>query len=74
MDQAPHPPSASVGENPPAGLRILSTTGARHRRLCRGLYDALTARFGEGYVFMDIDRVALGADFMEVINRAVGSL
>ncbi len=37
------------------------------------LFDALSARFGEGSVFMDIDTIPPGADFAEVINQAVGS-
>jgi predicted ATPase len=37
------------------------------------LYDALSVRFGEGSVFMDIDAIPPGADFAEVINQAVGS-
>jgi hypothetical protein len=37
------------------------------------LYDALSARFGADNVFMDIDTIDLGADFAEVITRAVAS-
>jgi predicted ATPase len=37
------------------------------------LYDALTARFGRGSVFMDVDTIQPGADFAEVINQAVES-
>jgi len=35
------------------------------------LYDALTGRFGEENVFMDIDRIEPGLDFTDVINEAV---
>ena len=37
------------------------------------LYDRLTARFGKGQVFMDIDQIDPGEDFVEVIDRKVGA-
>jgi len=37
------------------------------------LYDRLAARFGEERVFMDIDGIGLGTDFVEEIEKAVGS-
>jgi hypothetical protein len=37
------------------------------------LYDALSERFGDDHVFMDIDTIEPGTDFAEVIERAVGS-
>src|SRR6266566_7417916 len=37
------------------------------------LYDALIARLGKGSVFMDVNAIRPGADFSEVITRAVGS-
>jgi len=37
------------------------------------LFDVLSARFGKGFVFMDIDAIQPGADFAEVINQAVGA-
>jgi hypothetical protein len=37
------------------------------------LYDALSARFGAENVFMDIDTIDLGADFVQVITEAVAS-
>jgi hypothetical protein len=37
------------------------------------LYDALSSRFGTDNVFMDVDTIAPGADFAEVIDRAVTS-
>ena len=37
------------------------------------LYDRLTARFGKGQVFMDIDHIEPGEDFVEVINRKVSA-
>jgi TIR domain len=37
------------------------------------LYDRLAAHFGEDQVFMDIDNIALGEDFAEVVARKVGA-
>jgi len=37
------------------------------------LYDALSARFGDEQVFMDVDTIPLGADFTEAIAEAVGA-
>lgn len=36
------------------------------------LYDRLVAHFGEDQVFMDIDQIEPGEDFVEVINSKVG--
>jgi hypothetical protein len=37
------------------------------------LYDWLSRRFGEDAVFMDIDAIEPGEDFVEVVQRSVGS-
>jgi hypothetical protein len=37
------------------------------------LYDRLAARFGDDQVFMDVDAIALGVDFAEVISQAVST-
>ena len=37
------------------------------------LYDRLTAHFGKGQVFMDIDQIGPGEDCVEVIDRKVGA-
>ena len=37
------------------------------------LYDRLTEHFGADQVFMDIDQIEPGEDFVEVINRKVGA-
>ena len=37
------------------------------------LYDRLSQHFGRDNLFMDIDTIGLGLDFVEVIQDAVGS-
>jgi WD40 repeat protein len=37
------------------------------------IYDRLTAQLGEDQVFMDVDTIALGVDFAEVITETLGS-
>jgi len=37
------------------------------------LYDGLSARLGEQDVFMDVDAIEPGVDFVEHIEREVGS-
>ena len=37
------------------------------------LYDRLSAQFGEDQLFMDLDHIEPGDDFVQVINDAVGS-
>ena len=37
------------------------------------LYDRLANHYGGGQVFKDVDSIELGADFVQVITRAVGS-
>ena len=37
------------------------------------LYDRLSSRFGRGTIFMDIDHIEPGEDFVEVINAAIGA-
>src|SRR5215831_6232307 len=37
------------------------------------LYDRLTTHFGEDQVFIDIDQIEPGEDFVEAINRKVGA-
>ena len=37
------------------------------------LYDRLTAHFGAGQVFIDIDQIEPGEDFVEAINAKVGA-
>lgn len=37
------------------------------------LYDRLSAHFGDEQIFMDLDRIEAGEDFVQVIEEAVGS-
>ncbi len=37
------------------------------------IYDRLEGRFGQGQVFMDVDTIRPGLDFVEVVQQAVGS-
>ena len=37
------------------------------------LYDRLSDRFGESHVFMDVDSIEPGTDFIDAIRSAVGS-
>ena len=37
------------------------------------LYDVLAQRFGDNQVFMDVDKIAPGADFVEAIEQATDS-
>ncbi|HEX8150612.1 MAG TPA: SUMF1/EgtB/PvdO family nonheme iron enzyme [Pyrinomonadaceae bacterium] len=39
----------------------------------RALYERLSAHFGDGQIFMDLDRIEPGEDFVQVIEEAVGS-
>jgi hypothetical protein len=37
------------------------------------IYDRLEGHFGQGQVFMDVDAIRPGLDFVEVVQEAVGS-
>ena len=37
------------------------------------IYDHLINQFGHGQVFMDVDTIKPGLDFVEVVQEAVGS-
>jgi hypothetical protein len=37
------------------------------------IYDRLVSRFGEGNVFMDVDGLKPGDDFIDVLQKTVGS-
>ncbi len=36
------------------------------------IYDRLEGRFGQGQVFMDVDTIRPGVNFVEVVEQAVG--
>ena len=40
-------------------------------RLWPAAYDKLTAKFGESQVFMDVDSIDLGLDFVHVLERTL---
>jgi hypothetical protein len=62
--------SRRLSFNPFRGPKILrNCCDPRHRRR---LYDRLIARFDPKQIFMDIDGIALGDDFVEVIEKKVG--
>ncbi len=37
------------------------------------IYDRLEGHFGQGQVFMDVDTIRPGLDFVDVVREAVGS-
>ena len=36
------------------------------------LYDRLDGQFGQGQVFVDVDTIKLGVNFVEVVQQAIG--
>jgi hypothetical protein len=57
-----------------SGLRIFLNYRREDAADAAGrLSDALSAHFGPGHVFMDIDAIEPGVDFEEVVNEAVGT-
>lgn len=59
--------------DPTAGRVFISYRREESSGLAGRLYDRLADRFGDDQVFMDVDTIALGADFVEVITEAVSS-
>lgn len=58
----------------PAGLRVfLNYRRGDSAGHAGRLYDSLTERFGDERVFMDVDKIAPGTDYIDEIDRAVGS-
>ncbi len=58
----------------PADARVLiSYRRQESSGLAGRLYNRLAARFGDDQVLMDVDTIALGVDFAEVITRAVST-
>lgn len=70
----PTPETGGRGDPSGGGIRIFinyrrdDTPGQAGR-----LYDALTGHFGDESIFMDVDTIDFGADFIEAIEKAVGS-
>jgi hypothetical protein len=55
-----------------SGQIFISYRREESRWSARSLYDRLTARFDQKQVFMDIDAIALGDDFVKEIEDRVG--
>jgi hypothetical protein len=55
-----------------SGQIFISYRREESRWSARSLYDRLTARFDQKQVFMDIDGIALGDDFVKEIENRVG--
>ncbi len=58
---------------PTAGRVFISYRREESSGLAGRLYDRLAARFGDDQVFMDVDTIALGVDFADVITQAVSN-
>jgi WD40 repeat protein len=62
----------AAASNPPVAGRIFISYRREETAYPAGwLYDRLVEHFGQGKVFKDVDSIALGDDFAEVINAAV---
>jgi TIR domain len=58
---------------PASGRVFISYRRKEASGMAGRLYDRLAARFGDDQVFMDVDNIALGVDFAEVIAQAVST-
>jgi hypothetical protein len=74
-----HDPPAGAATGPSfdldrrmSGQIFISYRREDSRWLAGRLYDRLTAHFERKQLFMDIDAIALGADFLKVIEKTVG--
>ena len=56
-----------------AGIFLSYRRGPGASEAAGRLHDRLAAHFGQSNVFMDVDTVRPGADFVEAIDRAIGS-
>src|SRR5215467_13810316 len=70
-------PRESIRRGTCLGDRIVARIFLSYRRDDSGgytgrLYDRLSQHFGRDNLFMDVDTIALGLDFVEVIQDAVG--
>jgi hypothetical protein len=55
-----------------SGQIFISYRREESRWSARSLYDRLCARFDRKQIFMDIDAIALGDDFVQAIEKTVG--
>ena len=55
-----------------SGPIFISYRREESRWSARSLYDRLSGRFGRKQIFMDIDAIALGDDFVKAIEKTVG--
>ena len=58
---------------PAAGRVFISYRREESSGMAGRLYDRLADRFGDDQVFMDVDTIALGVDFGQVITQAVST-
>jgi hypothetical protein len=75
---APRPRASGQTDSRPEGVTRFSGVFISYRRneaaaYARGLYDRLAARFGRGKVFLDVENVGWGDDFVEAITSAAES-
>ena len=66
----------SVAQDPPpqpaTGAIFISYRRSDTAAFAGRLYDRLTARFGRDQVFMDVDSIEPGVDFVDTIDRTLG--
>src|SRR6266481_170049 len=55
-----------------SGQIFISYRREESRWIARSLYDRLSGRFDRKQIFMDIDAIALGDDFVKAIEKTVG--
>src|SRR6516164_6707019 len=55
-----------------SGQIFISYRREESRWSARSLCDRLTERFGRTQIFMDVDAIALGEDFLKAIEKRVG--
>lgn len=73
----PQPASGQTDSRPEGGARFSGVFISYRRNeaaaYARGLYDRLAARFGRGRVFLDVENIGWGDDFVEAITSAAES-
>jgi len=67
-------PQTTTEDDAPAADRIFISYRRQETAYAAGwLFDRLAERFGPDQIFKDVDSIELGEDFVQEINRAVGS-